>query len=260
MLKDTLQQERFKILLIGDSCEDEYIFGTVDRLSPEAPVPVFVEKNRRKSLGMSGNVLQNLRSILPHANIVHLSNDPSHLRKIRFIDTKSNYQLMRHDVENTLAHLNFDDLKLESYDAVVISDYDKGYLTHDFCSQLTKLNIGKIFVDSKKNDLSCFQNCTIKLNEKERKAAHSCPNSSKIITTLGERGSLYEGTLYEADSVKVHDVCGAGDVFLASLVVRWIESHSMNDAIRTATKCASHSVTKLGTYVLRRSEYEKFRI
>ena len=41
-LATTQQQRQFKILLVGDNCKDIYQYGTIDRLSPEAPVPVFV--------------------------------------------------------------------------------------------------------------------------------------------------------------------------------------------------------------------------
>ena len=40
-LKNIQQQKRFKVLLIGDDCVDVYRYGTIDRISPEAPVPIF---------------------------------------------------------------------------------------------------------------------------------------------------------------------------------------------------------------------------
>ena len=43
---DTLQHKKFKILLIGDSCVDEYQYGVVDRISPEAPVPILKFQNK----------------------------------------------------------------------------------------------------------------------------------------------------------------------------------------------------------------------
>ena len=50
----------FKILLIGDSCVDEYFYGSVDRLSPEAPVPILKINQGRKEDGMAANVYNNL--------------------------------------------------------------------------------------------------------------------------------------------------------------------------------------------------------
>ena len=42
------QQQQFKVLLIGDSCTDEYVYGTCDRLNPEAPVPI-LNFNRKET-------------------------------------------------------------------------------------------------------------------------------------------------------------------------------------------------------------------
>ena len=48
-----------KVLVIGDSCEDVFIYGNCDRLAPAAPVPVFVETHRKSNKGMAGNVYEN---------------------------------------------------------------------------------------------------------------------------------------------------------------------------------------------------------
>ena len=57
---DIQQQKKFKILLIGDSCKDEYHYGRSHRLSPEAPVPVLNFKNTIVKPGMAANVRENL--------------------------------------------------------------------------------------------------------------------------------------------------------------------------------------------------------
>ena len=56
------QPGQFKVLLIGDSCEDEYIYGTCNRISPEAPVPVMDYSRLETKSGMAGNVCLNLQS------------------------------------------------------------------------------------------------------------------------------------------------------------------------------------------------------
>ena len=57
---DFQPQKKFNILLIGDICVDVYQYGTIDRLSPEAPVPVFVPVHKEERNGMAGNVYANL--------------------------------------------------------------------------------------------------------------------------------------------------------------------------------------------------------
>ena len=53
-------QKLFKVLVVGDSCVDEYQYGHVDRLSPEAPVPVFQCDTALNNFGMGANVAKNL--------------------------------------------------------------------------------------------------------------------------------------------------------------------------------------------------------
>jgi hypothetical protein len=56
-------QKQFNILLLGDSCLDVYQYGTVDRMSPEAPVPVFVPAHEETRPGMASNVYENLKAL-----------------------------------------------------------------------------------------------------------------------------------------------------------------------------------------------------
>ena len=258
--QDIQPQTSFKLLIIGDACVDEYIYGTVDRLSPEAPVPVFVEKSRKIRPGMVGNVVNNIKNMLPSASLTLHQNQEELVRKTRFIDTRSNYQIMRHDVENSIAEIRFSDLSQQVYDAIVISDYDKGYVTSNFVSDLTDFFKCPIFVDTKKSNLSIFKNCVIKINEKEYNKAHHLHETSRLIVTLGSNGAMYLGKKYPVDPVVVHDVCGAGDVFLSSLVARFLETMDMEKSINTANRCAAYSVTKHGTYAINRDEYENLCI
>ena len=96
---NTPQPKSFKILLIGDNCTDIYQFGTVDRLSPEAPIPVFVPSHTVEKAGMAGNVLMNLKALGCDVNFLcgHAS------KKTRLIDSRSKQQIVRidEDVKST---------------------------------------------------------------------------------------------------------------------------------------------------------------
>ena len=59
----TQQQNQFRILLVGDNCTDVYQYGTIDRLSPEAPIPIFVPTHAEERDGMAGNVFKNLEAL-----------------------------------------------------------------------------------------------------------------------------------------------------------------------------------------------------
>ena len=167
---------------------------------------------------------------------------------------------MRYDIEKPIENFDIKNIPIQEYDAIVISDYNKGFLTDSAIDYLTTAFKSKIFVDTKRKNLGNFKNSIIKLNEGESKIAIYKHQSSKIITTLGQLGCKYEEKIYNTDKVEVYDVCGAGDVFLAALVVRWIETKDMYSAIKTANRCAALSVTKLGCYAVSREEYENLRI
>lgn len=264
MSKDTQQQDPYKILLIGETCLDVYNFGSIDRLSPEAPVPVLKKSRTEEKVGMSGNVLQNIQSMLPNAEIEVHTNNKEDIIKTRFIDQNSNYQIMRYDEESRLLPLKENIItKHDHYDAIVISDYDKGLVQASFVLNLMSKfsNSCKVFVDSKKVDLSCFKGALIKINEKENSLVDKdLKNDLDIIVTLGSSGCVYRQEKYPTRPVEVYDVCGAGDVFLSSLVARWLETRDMSRAIQTANNCASLSVTKMGCYTIKRVEYENLRV
>ena len=251
------QLKQFKVLVIGDSCQDIYHYGSCDRLSPEAPVPVFKELNKISMPGMSANVSKNLQSL--GINVTHVTNQ-SIIYKHRFVDFRSRQHLLRVDIGEEKKIEKIDILKIKTiknFNAVVVSDYNKGFLEPEDCKEICKhFNLKKIpiFVDSKKKDLSCFKNCIIKINEKETDSAVLPPENCKIITTLGDRGALYNGVIYKTSAVDVFDVSGAGDVFLSALVFGFLQHGSIHNAIPFANKCASISVSKTGTYVLTKED------
>ena len=119
-----------KVLLIGDSCEDRYFYGDVKRLNPEAPVPILEYRRGVTSQGMVWNVRANLISFGVE---VFLSTHPEEIIKTRYIDEKSNQQIMRYDEEPEITPIpyEFPDEWKSTYDALVISDYNKGFITQE---------------------------------------------------------------------------------------------------------------------------------
>ena len=110
-----------KVLLLGDSCEDEYIYGRCERISPEAPVPVLKYAKIKTKPGMAGNVCLNLQAF--GIDVTFLTNSES-IVKTRFIDEKSNQQILRMDNEEKVKPLLVP-VSTSSFDAVVISDFDE---------------------------------------------------------------------------------------------------------------------------------------
>ena len=246
------------VLVIGDSSKDVYISGSVDRISPEAPVPVFKQLKIKENDGMVLNVLKNLSAFNINATCF---TQKEKITKTRFIDIKSNQHLIRLDEETeSVTTLNLKDINPDNYSSLIISDYDKGFLTFDICEKLCSLFKGKnIFVDSKKKNLSCFKNCIIKINDLETENAYNIDDSNIVITTLGSKGAKYKNKIFKSKKVDVFDVCGAGDVFLASLFYYYSTNNDIEIAINFANLCAGFSVTKPGVYVLSKKDIEKIK-
>lgn len=239
-----------KVLLLGDSCEDEYIYGNCDRISPEAPVPVMRLGRVETKSGMASNVCLNLQAF--SLDITFLTNTEK-ITKTRFIDEGSNYQILRVDDEKRIKPLMIP-VMTDSFDAVVISDYDKGYLTVEKIFEIVESSSCPVFIDSKKSILPNKSNCYIKINDKESdNLDHSYPIDNLIITQ-GSKGCVYNNTLYPAEKVKVFDVVGAGDTFLAALVFGYLRYHDINKAIMLGNKAAGIAVQQLGTYVLSQTD------
>lgn len=252
---DFLQLKQLKILIIGDSCEDVYHYGSCTRLSPEAPVPVFKEEKIKVVPGMSSNVYENLKQF--GCNVTHITHREQ-ITKRRFVDSRFKQHLLRVDQGECqeIEPVELSNLP-KDVDAVFISDYNKGFLRAKDCKSICKVYNSRnipIFVDSKKKDLSCFSNCFVKINEKENEECISRPVDSDTIITLGPRGASHKGKLYPTDPVEVFDVSGAGDVFLTVFGLCFLLKGDVERAILIANKCSSKSVTSFGTYVLSKED------
>ena len=237
----TQQQKQYKILLIGDNCTDVYQYGTVDRISPEAPVPVFKFSHQESRPGMAGNVCNNLVALGCNVYSVYGENST----KTRLIDIRSKQQIVRidNDVVSTPPSISY---SLTGYNAVVISDYNKGTVTYELIENLRKTFNGPIFVDTKKTDLARLEGCIVKINSFEFSQIKT--RCSNLIVTLGPEGADWNNEVFPAPVVEVSDVCGAGDTFLAALAYWYIHSLDMEQSIKFAIRASAATVQRLGVH------------
>lgn len=244
---DTQRLKSLKILIIGDYCTDIFKYGYCNRLSPEAPVPVFLFDHEIKTEGMAGNVYNNIKALKVQTDLRVSSKETI---KERYVDIRSKHHLLRADYEKPSPELQAG-FSLDKYDAIVIADYNKGTITKNVFNKIIEKYNGPIFVDSKKQDLSMYQhkNCIIKINQQEFEKAN-IPSSGDLIVTLGSEGAMKDGVVYPTKKVEVFDVSGAGDSFMAGLVVQYLLTKKFDDAINFANCCASNVVTKSGTAVV----------
>lgn len=252
---NTQQQKKFKILLIGDSCVDEYIYGTCDRLNPEAPVPVLKITRSTKELGMAANVKKNIEAF--NCDVDFITGSLLSVKR-RYIDDRSKQHIVRVDEDYINSPFEpKDEFTGNQYDAVVISDYNKGFVSYETIQSIQNMYNGPIFIDTKKTDLIKFNKSYVKINELEfNNSISKCEN---LIVTLGNQGAMYKGKMFSTDSVSLVDVCGAGDTFLASLTYQYLLSKDMDKAIQFANKCAAISVQHRGVYTLTQNDIDSIK-
>jgi D-glycero-beta-D-manno-heptose-7-phosphate kinase len=188
-LKARLQQAR--VLVVGDAMLDRYLFGEVERISPEAPVPVVRVTREEYRLGGAANVALNVKSLGPgvalitvvgadepartlegllktHAVEVILGRDPQLYTCVKLRVIGRAQQLVRVDFENQPDHEVLADMLtdftrvLTRYDAVLFSDYGKGGLTHiPRMIELARAAGKPVLVDPKGEDYSRYAGATV---------------------------------------------------------------------------------------------------
>jgi D-beta-D-heptose 7-phosphate kinase/D-beta-D-heptose 1-phosphate adenosyltransferase len=188
--------EERRVLVIGDVMFDRFIYGAVDRISPEAPIPVFNFEREAKMLGGAGNVVRNLLALGAQATflsvigddvigkqLLSLVGEESHLvpylitEKGRTSSEKTRYvasgqQLLRADNESRAAITEASAAQLSSlieaeipgHHAVILSDYAKGVLTPALIR--TAIDTAKkhnvpVFVDPKRRDMRAYAGATV---------------------------------------------------------------------------------------------------
>jgi len=239
-----------KVLVIGETCVDKFVYCDAKRLSPEAPVPVLTPLKTVKNPGMAGNTFANVKALAPDAVMASV-HQKSEITKTRYVEEKSNHMFLRVDEGE-----NFDcqfkwgilaDSTIAEADIVIVSDYNKGFLSNADIKEIArkaKLSI----IDSKRkltNDL--IQDYTfVKLNESER-LNNPDLTTDNIITTLGKRGAEYKNILFESPNPQdTIDVSGAGDTFVAAFIVKYYQLQDERAAIRFANRKSAEVVTKRG--------------
>ena len=240
-----------KVLIIGDSCVDEYIYCTTNRFCPDAPVPVLKPESYVCTEGMAGNVADNLRALGVEVELISNANQ---IKKTRYVDERTNHMFIRIDEGEDdifpVAKKTLDGIDWNQYDAVIISDYCKGFLTEDEIAYISNQHINT-FLDTKKSIGNWASNINfIKINEVESNQNKTFLENNdsfydKVISTLGSKGARYKGELFPVDKVDVRDTSGAGDTFMAGLVYAYIThiygsfDEQIHTAIKFANKCST---------------------
>tara|TARA_R110000824_G_scaffold78371_1_gene197869 strand:+ start:10471 stop:11241 length:771 start_codon:yes stop_codon:yes gene_type:complete len=239
-----------KILIIGDSSRDIFVYCDTLRLCPDIPVPVLNVKDQTENPGMARNVYNNIKNLVNECDII--TNDNWYdITKTRYVHKGSNHMFFRVDTTQKIPRINVDTIDY-NYEIIVISDYDKGFLTEDDISTICS-NHPNVFVDTKKI-IGPWANkaAYIKINDFEYKNSINSLTSelkNNIIHTTGSNGCEYKGIHYPVKKVEVKDVSGAGDSFMAGLVVEYYTTRNIQKSIKFANQCASEVVKHKGVTV-----------
>jgi D-beta-D-heptose 7-phosphate kinase/D-beta-D-heptose 1-phosphate adenosyltransferase len=239
-LKDVIASK--KILLVGEQCIDKYSYGTNDRINPESPSPLIKVVQEEQRLGMAGGMNENLlnlglevKSLLSENKIV----------KHRFIDLKTNHQVLRVDFDYQLESLEVSKIKKEEFDLVVVSDYDKGFITPEVINHLMGLYPDKLVVDTKRKDISIYEGVLVKMNKPDSLKSIKNENIDLVVTD-GRNGAVYKNQSYPVQTTKLVDVTGAGDAFMIGLSLGLLISNDVGASIELANKFGSIAVQYLG--------------
>lgn len=237
-----------KILVIGESCRDIFVYCETIRLAPDVPVPVLSIVDQTENFGMAKNVHRNIKSFIKNCDIITNTNWHS-ITKTRYVHEKSNHYFFRVDSESSIDRIDLSKINYK-YDIIVISDYNKGFLSESDIEEICR-NHNNVFLDTKKILGSWAKNAAfIKINDFEYQNSKDYLDDelkSKIIHTMGSEGCEYQGEKYPVyDKVEVKDSSGAGDTFMAALVIKYSETKNIYESIKFANICASEVIKHKG--------------
>ncbi|HZZ40023.1 MAG TPA: bifunctional D-glycero-beta-D-manno-heptose-7-phosphate kinase/D-glycero-beta-D-manno-heptose 1-phosphate adenylyltransferase HldE [Acidobacteriaceae bacterium] len=197
-----------RVVVVGDVMVDRYIWGDVERVSPEAPVPVVRAAHRSERPGGAANVAMNISGLgaqadlfgfcgddegrtalekyLPEAGVAaHLTVTADHptTTKLRILSGKQ--QMLRLDMERTDGYsaaayrelAGKVEAAMDGANAVVLSDYAKGALSEELCQQVIRAARARgipVLVDPKQRDFGRYRGATL-----------ICPNLAELATAVG---------------------------------------------------------------------------
>lgn len=248
-----------KVLVVGDAIIDKYCFGRVDRLCPEAPVPVFVTEFEQERPGGAGNVSAQIEAL--NVEVALWCGQPYQQSvKTRFMVGQHMVMRLDHDatsISDGPVLQDYENLRhclKQDPDVIVISDYAKGWVTAQ-AIQMCMASKALVLVDPKGSDFSKYKGAyLITPNEKEaQNAPFMYPDFPNVLFKRGPNGMdlCHEaGHVHiDASAKHVYDVTGAGDTVIATIAASLAMGSSLTDSCRLAALAAGYVVGEIGTTI-----------
>ncbi len=247
---------------------DRYIYGEINRLSPEAPIPILERTEQVEYLGGAANVVNNIKAFGGEPYLIgYIGKDSSGeiLRrklkknkiKYKLFNTKKTTtkirfgypQMLRVDDEEKV-NKTFDNEIIERVKKIkpiliIISDYAKGTITQSLFDKLKKLKI-KMIVNPKPKNKVDYSGCYLVVpNLQESKELIG--RYENILVTMGADGMQLKNRHFPTEAKEVYDVSGAGDTVVAALATKLSQGENLVNSIIFANKMAGEVISKRGT-------------
>jgi D-beta-D-heptose 7-phosphate kinase/D-beta-D-heptose 1-phosphate adenosyltransferase len=252
-----------KVLVLGDVIIDKYIYGTSERLSPEAPVPVVKHLHEVETLGGAGLVYKNLKSL--GVDVTLLESDHGYRSVKTRVICDGHYVTRIDDDKRASGNAVLADVlsnDFSQYEYVILSDYDKGVLDNakEIIAHINTFGC-KVLVDPKR-PASYYEGAwLIKPNMlEESQYGFGQHHWNWIVTDAkGPVRARINKVMYtvEPEQVEVSDVTGAGDCFLATFVYGLTKGYDHTRCLELAVKGATEAVKHVGTHTLTVSDIEE---
>lgn len=246
-----------KVLVIGERCADIFVYGVSKRKSPEGSGAVLIPTKSVRGWGMAANTANNLEAMGIYVDGFY---DTGNITKTRYVNEETNELYLRVDENDRVNRIDITALpNLLEYDAIIISDYCKGFLTEEdifYISSQHKLTM----LDTKKHLGDWCKNLTfVKINRFE--AQHNKDIilqhewlKDKLIITLDGNGASYKDMIIKTEKVENADVSGAGDTFVAGFISKYLVSKNVEESIKWANYCAGEVVKEKGVSIYRNKQ------
>lgn len=251
-------------LIVGDAIIDQYVFGRVDRICPEGPVPVLTGTTIETRRGGAAHVMEQMDALCMQAVISF--GTPASI-KTRYM--AGSHLLLRVDADRTplldeeqKARVLLEAIGAFKFDVIVLSDYAKGWLSEQMCQFLVSFAKERkipLVVDPKGRDWAKYAGCTWICPNQTELAQFNGP-TARIANLLMKRGA--DGLSLRTDgsgsvdipstAQHVFDVTGAGDVVVAVFAAALAAGATDTQAATLANLAAGWSVGEIGTVVCSR--------
>jgi D-beta-D-heptose 7-phosphate kinase/D-beta-D-heptose 1-phosphate adenosyltransferase len=254
-----LDLSKAKVLVVGDAIDDVYHFGRVERICPEAPVPVFIPERTETRPGGALNVEAQINALGAYATCLYGGKKS---RKTRFMSGA--HLLLRSDEDDTRAATDAMVIRMREFladkgaffNAVVISDYAKGLITVDMAQAViywARQHKIPVIVDPKGTNWGRYTGCSLICPNRQELQEWS---DSPVLLKMGADGMKLNGTVIPAVAKKVYDVTGAGDCVVAVVAAAVAAGATFLEAAKLAALAAGVAVGKVGTAVCTKEELE----